>query len=225
METPDLDAARNSEWAANAETIVNLIQAGDSRGEEMLYAMFMRGLRYLAVRKIGYEQADECVHDTFIALTQKIKEGALREPTALLKYARTILDRMIADIHLKRRKWRAEVDFDLLAQTRADEGPTPERQHAANETTQLVQRGLQELRPKEREILTRFYLEEQDKEQIRREMKLTHTQYRLLKSRAKAKLEHIVHGMENKDEAGENPGTPLRTRRTLICDNVRTNER
>jgi RNA polymerase sigma-70 factor (ECF subfamily) len=182
----------NASWSADAETIVRLIQAGDPRGEELLYSVFTRGLRYLAIRKVGYEQADECVHDTFIALAKKIRDGALREPAALLKYARTILERMIVDIHLERRKWRAEVDFDYLALTRADDAPSPEKAYESSTRTELMKRALQQLRPKEREILVRFYLEEQDQEKIRREMNLTHTQYRLLKSRSKSKLEQFT---------------------------------
>jgi RNA polymerase sigma-70 factor, ECF subfamily len=182
----------NGSWNGDAETIVRLIQAGDPRGEELLYAVFTRGLRYLAIRKVGYEQADECVHDTFIALAKKIREGALREPAALLKYARTILERMIVDIHLERRKWRADIDFDHLALTRADNSPTPDKAYETATRTEVMKRALQQLRPKEREILVRFYLEEQDQEYIRTEMKLTHTQYRLLKSRSKSKLEQYT---------------------------------
>ena len=185
----------NTGWNGDAETIVRLIQAGDPRGEELLYAVFTRGLRYLAIRKVGYEQADECVHDTFIALARKIREGALREPAALLKYARTILERMIVDIHLERRKWRADIDFDHLALTRADDSPTPDKAYEKSTKTEVMKRALQQLRPKEREILVRFYLEEQDQEHIRTEMKLTHTQYRLLKSRSKSKLEQYASAL------------------------------
>lgn len=183
---------QNQSWTSDAETIVRLIQAGDPRGEEMLYAAFTRGLRYLAIRKVGYEQADECVHDTFIALAKKIREGALREPAALLKYARTILERMIVDIHLERRKWRADVDFDYLALTHADQAPTPDKAYESSTRADVMKRALQQLRPKEREILVRFYIQEEDQEKIRREMNLTHTQYRLLKSRSKSKLEQYT---------------------------------
>jgi DNA-directed RNA polymerase specialized sigma24 family protein len=41
---------------------------------------------------------------------------------------------------------------------------------------------------RDREILTRFYLYEQPQEQICEEMNLTETQFRLLKSRAKARF-------------------------------------
>jgi RNA polymerase sigma-70 factor (ECF subfamily) len=44
------------------------------------------------------------------------------------------------------------------------------------------------LSDRDREILTRFYLDEQTQEQICGEMNLTETQFRLLKSRAKARF-------------------------------------
>jgi RNA polymerase sigma-70 factor (ECF subfamily) len=197
---------QNQSWTSDAETIVRLIQAGDPRGEEMLYAAFTRGLRYLAIRKVGYEQADECVHDTFIALAKKIREGALREPAALLKYARTILERMIVDIHLERRKWRADVDFDYLALTHADQAPTPDKAYETSTRSDVMKRALQQLRPKEREILVRFYIQEEDQEKIRREMNLTHTQYRLLKSRSKSKLEQFTASYLKKP-AAQQPST------------------
>jgi RNA polymerase sigma-70 factor (ECF subfamily) len=44
---------------------------------------------------------------------------------------------------------------------------------------------------RDKEILTRFYLREQSQEQICAEMSLTETQFRLLKSRAKARFGEI----------------------------------
>ena len=50
---------------------------------------------------------------------------------------------------------------------------------------------LREMSPRDREVLTRFYLREQSQEQICRDMRLTDTQFRLLKSRAKARFGEI----------------------------------
>jgi DNA-directed RNA polymerase specialized sigma24 family protein len=50
---------------------------------------------------------------------------------------------------------------------------------------------LADLGQRDRDILVRFYLKEQSQEQICREMSLTETQFRLLKSRAKAKFGEI----------------------------------
>jgi DNA-directed RNA polymerase specialized sigma24 family protein len=48
-------------------------------------------------------------------------------------------------------------------------------------------RVLNGLSPRDREVLVRFYLREQSAEEICRELGLTETQFRLIKSRAKAR--------------------------------------
>jgi DNA-directed RNA polymerase specialized sigma24 family protein len=55
-----------------------------------------------------------------------------------------------------------------------------------------MRKGLERLKPAQREILTRFYVQGQKPEQIRREMNLTATQFRLMKSRSKQVLEKSV---------------------------------
>lgn len=54
--------------------------------------------------------------------------------------------------------------------------------------SELVLSILRKMASRDREILTRFYLEEQPLEQICEDMSLTDTQFRLLKSRAKARF-------------------------------------
>ena len=65
------------------------------------------------------------------------------------------------------------------------------------ERRQIMRQVFTALSQREREILERFYLEEQSEVQIRQEMKLTGTNYRVLKSRAKAKFgstgQHWLH--------------------------------
>jgi RNA polymerase sigma-70 factor (ECF subfamily) len=178
--------------AENPGAIIGLILAGDSRGEEMLYSVLTKGLRYLALRKVGFEQADECVHATFIALLEKLKAGALREPAALFKYARVILERKFGAIYDERRKYPTDVDFETIAATRPNEAPTPYQDLEKAMKTKMMEQGLGALRPREREILVRFYLQEQSREQIRNEMNLTETQYRLFKTRTKQKLTRYI---------------------------------
>lgn len=55
-----------------------------------------------------------------------------------------------------------------------------------SEKHEIITRALESLTDRQREILIRFYLMEQTQERICREMRLTDTQFRLMKSRAKA---------------------------------------
>jgi RNA polymerase sigma-70 factor, ECF subfamily len=174
------------------ERIVALIRQGDPTGEELLYSVLSKGMRYLAVRQLGPDDGLECFHDTFIKLVAKIKEGALNSPDALFGYARTILKREIADRFEERRRFGDSADFEAVALTRPDPSLTPDQVYEAAGRIKTMKQAMLSLRPKEREVLVRFYLNEQDGDTIQREMRLSATQYRLLKSRSKHKLQTIT---------------------------------
>jgi DNA-directed RNA polymerase specialized sigma24 family protein len=70
----------------------------------------------------------------------------------------------------------------------------PEESMLQQERVVLMQRALQRLGNRQREILTRFYLQEQSKDQICADMGLSATQYRLLKNRAKTKVGKLMIG-------------------------------
>jgi RNA polymerase sigma factor (sigma-70 family) len=73
----------------------------------------------------------------------------------------------------------------------ADRKHNPEQEAIIREKSQLMRSSLQALSERDRDILVRFYLKEQPQEQICQEMSLSETQFRLLKSRAKAKFGEI----------------------------------
>jgi len=64
----------------------------------------------------------------------------------------------------------------------------PEETAIHQQHEQIAKRVLNSISKRDREILTRFYLLEQSQEQICDQMNLTETQFRLLKSRAKARF-------------------------------------
>ncbi|MBV9677936.1 MAG: sigma-70 family RNA polymerase sigma factor, partial [Acidobacteriaceae bacterium] len=73
----------------------------------------------------------------------------------------------------------------------ADRKQNPEQEAIIRQKAELMKSALEGLSKRDRDILVRFYLQEQPQEQICREMSLTETQFRLLKSRAKAKFGEI----------------------------------
>jgi hypothetical protein len=70
----------------------------------------------------------------------------------------------------------------------ADSRANPEKRLIVRQRLNFVYTVLDEMIPRQREILCRFYLEDQPSERICGEMKLSVTQYRLLKNRAKARF-------------------------------------
>jgi RNA polymerase sigma factor (sigma-70 family) len=172
--------------------LVQRIQAPETgsqaEGMEELYQLFSRGIRYYLVRQLGPQELEDKIHDTFVVVVQAIRRGELREPSRLMGFVRTIVRRQVAahiDKVVQSRREQTELDTTVRV---ADPGNSPEETAMFSERKALIHRVLSEIPARDREILTRFYLEEQSQEQICAEMDLSDTQFRLLKSRAKARF-------------------------------------
>lgn len=175
------------EWA----TLVSQIQSGDDAGMEHLYRLFSRGIRYYLCRQLGPQELEDKVHDTFLIVVNAIKRGDLREPERLMGFVRTVVRRQVAayiEQAVHNRREQADLETGIAV---ADRKQNPEQEAMVRQKNELMKSALEALSKRDRDILVRFYLQEQSQEQICREMSLTETQFRLLKSRAKAKFGEI----------------------------------
>ncbi|MBL8177925.1 MAG: sigma-70 family RNA polymerase sigma factor, partial [Bryobacterales bacterium] len=103
-------------------------------------------------------------------------------------YVRSVVRRHGAlCIGLKIKARRRLVDVCTAADWAAAD-PDQEANLLSRERSDLMHRGLGRLCKRDRELITRFYLQGESLHQICQEMNLTATQFRLFKSRAKAKL-------------------------------------
>lgn len=164
------------------------IRCGDSAAMEELYQVFSSGILFFFYRQLGPQDVDDRVHDAFLMVTQSIRRGDLREPERLMGYVRTVVRRQVAaqiDEAVRARRSEADVDGKLLL---CDGAPSPERNAIDREREQLALRVLRSITKRDREVLIRFYLREQSSAEICRDMNLTETQFRLIKSRAKARF-------------------------------------
>lgn len=168
--------------------LVEKIQAGDSAAMEQLYSIFSRGIRFYLCRHLGPQELDDRVHDSFLIVVQAIRNGALREPDRLMGFVRTIVRRQVAayiDQAVQNRRDFADMEMGGRV---ADSRLNPEQKAIHEEKASIMLKVLRGISTRDREILTRFYLYEQTQEQICSEMNLSETQFRLLKSRAKARF-------------------------------------
>ena len=168
--------------------LVEQIRNGDQSGLEEMYRIFSTGVRFYLCRQLGPQDLDDRVHDVFLIIVESIQKGELREPERLMGYVRTVIRRQVAaqiDDNVKARRNQADLDFGMSL---SDQHPNPERSAIEHESEELAMRILNSLPKRDREILARFYLEEQPPDRICREMGLTETQFRLVKSRAKARF-------------------------------------
>jgi len=173
------------DWAA----VVDRIRAGDTGAMEELYAIFARGIRYFLMRNLGPDDLDDRVHDCFVVVAEAIRKGDLRDPARLMGYVRTVVKRHVAsaiESAVDRRRTRAEYDESLFALS--DWQESPEQSIMSRERTEIARKVMRAISRRDREILSRFYVEEQSQTQICEEMGLSATQFRLLKSRAKKRF-------------------------------------
>lgn len=173
------------------DDLVRRVQMGDAGGMLDLYECISSGLRPYLARQLRPQDYRDKIHNIFVDVVVAIQRGQLRDPERLMGFARTIARRKVScyiDAAASDRRDQVEIGslFGL-----ASTGATPEQEMVSQEQRELVRLTLARLPEREAEILSRFYLLEQTEMQIRSEMDLTHTQYRLLKWRSKARFEQL----------------------------------
>lgn len=186
-EPNDRTSLSPTEWGS----LVEQIKAGEDAGMEQLYKLFSKGIRYYLCRQLGPQELEDKVHDTFLIVVNAIKRGDLREPERLMGFVRTVVRRQVAAyietaVHTRRDQTDLESGVSVVDRTH-----NPEQKAIIREKAALMKSSLEALCDRDRDILVRFYLLEQPQEQICSEMALSETQFRLLKSRAKAKFGEI----------------------------------
>jgi DNA-directed RNA polymerase specialized sigma24 family protein len=131
---------------------------------------------------------DDYVQEVLIIVLGAIRTGELRDPQCLMGFVRTVTRRQVA-VHIRGAilSRRRLVSVEGTAAPATPSRESPEALVALQQRIAAVDRILFTLCPRDREILVRFYRDEQDSEQICLEMRLTSTQFRLYKSRALAR--------------------------------------
>lgn len=185
--TDPLPNCSTTDDAVNWATLVDSIRNGEPQGMADLYRLFEHGVRMYVTRRVGLQELDDKVHDVFLIVVEAIQRGEVREPERLMGYVRTVVRRQVAAhigevVQSRRGEWSAE------GPAVRDQHTTPEQDVMESEEAQLMHRILGGMSARDREILERFYLEEQSQEMICAEMGLSDTQFRLLKCRAKQRF-------------------------------------
>ena len=167
--------------------LVARVQAGEADAVELLYRE-LSGFRRYFQRYIRNGEHDDAYQELILDLIRQFRLGLLREPSRLVGYARVMAGRKVARyiwcLSHSRNSEREAGDIPWLR----DQAEDPEAAAIRQEQLLIAKRVLKAMLPREREVIHRFYLEEQAPDHICEEMGLTSTQFRLLKSRAKARF-------------------------------------
>lgn len=167
--------------------LVEGIKRGDEHSVNELYSAVTECARARLYRSIEPQAVDDHVQEVLMVVLAAIRNGELRDPKCLMGFVKTVARRQVAvyvrGAMVPRRRM---VSMELVAPVSASR-ESPEARLLMRQRAAAVTRVLKTLCERDRDILTRFYYEEQDSERICREMRLTATQFRLYKSRALAR--------------------------------------
>jgi len=155
-------------------------------GLEELYAV-AKGFSFFLMRQLGKEDLQDKVHDIFVATAQAIRRGKLRDPERLIPFV-TKVTRFYTYSEIERRSQNRRVQGPLEHTNVPDARVNLEQTAYRKQKVRIVRDILHSMDDRDCDVLRRFYIQEQSKEQICEEMRLTNTQFRLLKSRAKSRF-------------------------------------
>lgn len=155
-----------------------------------LHATLLRdypGLVAVLVRRLGDRQlALDALQDAVVTTLHKLSSGTVVPPEALAGYVfRTALNHQ-RNRHRRTRAWAYSSD---ALETCIDDTASPASAAQSDATRRLVRRVLAGLDcARDREVLVRFYLHEQDKEQICEALGLSSPQFNQVMFRARERM-------------------------------------
>ena len=170
----------------NYAELVDRIQSGHPSGLEQLYGIAKNFTLFL-VRQLGNEDIQDKVHDVFVTTAQAITSGKLRDPERLVPFVTTVT-RFYTYGQIERRSRTRKLEGNVEELNVADARVDLEQSAYHRQRREIVSEILDNMKDRDRDLLHRFYMQEQSKEQICREMQLTPTQFRLFKSKAKSRF-------------------------------------
>lgn len=180
-------------WCSDVDwtDLLRRVQNREVAAVDELYTLISRGILFLLRRRLPIEESKDRLHETFLILIDAIQGGRIDDPRAFPGYAVTVAKRQAWSQIRMRSGPECSCDESVMERVFADGKDDPYRIVAAIEQRTILNRALGLLHPRQREVLRRFYVFEESKEEICAAMELTDTQFRLLKSRAKARFGEV----------------------------------
>lgn len=168
------------------------IGQGDAKAESELVERYSTGVKLILLKKTGNRQlAKDLSQDTFIIALKKLRAGEVRNPAALAAFLRqTAVNLSIEHFRKEKRYVHQESGIIALQTPHIDKkAEHVDRQHAGK----LLATTIQELaNSRDREILQRFYLLDEEKPQICAALELSAAHFDRVLYRAKQRMRKLI---------------------------------
>ncbi|WP_317930331.1 sigma-70 family RNA polymerase sigma factor [Halioxenophilus sp. WMMB6] len=167
------------------EALVDQIQAGNAKAEMQMVNRFAHGLRVMLSRKCSPDVAEDVSQETWRVVIEKVRNGDLRQPDRLPAFIHQIARNQVVMYFRKHSDTQEQPDDNDLVSP----GLNPEQTYEINQLQQYVRDLIEQLdTPRDREILMRFYVQEEEKEEICKDLDLSSQHFNRVIYRAKMRM-------------------------------------
>ncbi len=139
----------------------------------------------------GRPEKEDLFQDTFSVVLEKLRRGELREPAKLPGFLSRVARNLAIEFYRKTARRKTDADSETVGKAVAS-GVTPYGRLVDHENAALVRQALGELRnERDRQILFRFYIAEEDKERISADFGLSSLQFNRVLHRARGRYRSL----------------------------------
>ena len=193
---PGISSGSNESTAP--EELAQRIARGDRRAEQELVALFSRGLMIMLRQRTKDPQLAEDIHqDAFCKVLKRLREDPLEDPTKVAAYLhQTAVYLCLGEIRKNVRR-KTSADSERVS-VQVDERASQFAEIAREETSTAVREVIEALPvQRDREVLHRFYLMEQEKSVICSALRLTERHFDRVIHRARQRFRDRISSKMN----------------------------
>lgn len=172
--------------------LVERIGEGDRTAESELIDRYGRGVRLILLKRTGDPQlANDLCQDTFVVILRKLRAGELRQSDSLAAFISQTAVNLSIQHFRKERRYVHSPDGIIGLHSAHNDKKEEQLDYA---TTRLILEGVLEQMGvvRDREILRRYYLSDDDKLRICQDLQLTSAHFDRVLFRAKQRMRDLI---------------------------------
>ena len=184
-----------------AISLANRVLDGDARAGGEMIERYSRGLRFLLRRRTrDSEQAEDLLQETWLVALNKIRTKGLEDPARLAGYLAGIARNLAIGEVRKAARQKTSANSELVDRI-PDDSDNPYRKVSRAEVCNHVRDLINGLSTeRDREILNRFYVYEEDKPKICEQLGVDSTHFNRVLFRARQRLKSAIEASDRRSQ-------------------------
>jgi RNA polymerase sigma-70 factor (ECF subfamily) len=178
------------------------IRAGDKNAEDQLSRRIAAGITQIIVGMTGnFALAQELCQETLIIIISRLRTQPLDDPDKLPAFVAQIARNLVVAERRKDRRRKTDVDSEAIDDV-ADQAQGQEHDAQRESAAVAIRKVLAEMKSiRDRSMLVRYYLRDEDKKDICRELGLSEPSFNVILFRARSRFLELLEkrGLSGED--------------------------